>query len=87
MDRLISVKTAKITALLLTFSFLAVHIFLFALFAYFHVTPMKYFNVFSICFYLVLAGIVAWKGMFANFATLVYLEVLAHMSAAVFFTG
>ena len=87
MNRLVNHKTANMVALLLVGSFLIVHIFLIGLFWYYQVTPMVYFNVFSIAMYAVLAIYVARKGIFKSFAAIVYLEVLLHMSVAVCCTG
>ena len=87
MNRLINGKTVKTIAFFLVLSFLLVHCILLVVFSVFHVTPMVYFNVFSIVFYVVMAVMVARRGVFRSFATLVYMEVLLHMASAVCFTG
>ena len=87
MNRLVNEKTVKLVAFVLAGAFLMVHVIMFLLFYYCHVTPMIYFNIFSLGFYAVLMAAVSKKGLFKSYALLVYTEVLLHMSAAVCCTG
>ena len=86
MTELMNIKKARILAVLITFSFLIIHICLLLLFRHYGVEPMARFNMFSIPFYVATLFVVN-KKMFRFFVLTVYLEVVAHMSAAVYFTG
>ena len=79
-------KVAKIMGMATAISFLLVHIFIINVFMQCHVTPMVYFNVFSISFYAFMI-FVAYKEWFRLFAVGVYMEVILHMTLAVCFTG
>lgn len=87
MNRLVSEKMVKLVAFVLAGCFLMVHVIMFLLFYYCHVTPMIYFNIFSMIFYAGMMIVVSRKGLFQSYALLLYVEVLLHMSAAVCCTG
>lgn len=87
MNRLVNEKTVKIMSFVLSGAFLMVHVIMFLLFYYCHVTPMIYFNICSMVFYAGLMLVVSRKGLFRSYALLMYLEVVLHMSMAVYFTG
>ena len=73
-------------ALLLNAIFLGMHIFFFAFFAYFHVTVMENFNIFSVIFYF--GGFLfIKKNKLALYINLMGLEVIAHMILAVICLG
>lgn len=86
MNRLLNFKQAKILALVIAYSFLAIHVILLLLFLKCGVTPMAYFNVGSILFYI-LVSIVTIKGKLKLFVLTTYLEVVLHMSFVVYFCG
>ena len=86
MMRVMNIKTAQVLAACVTGCFLVIHIALFFFFNAYHVTPMIYVNIFSMVFYIGILFIV-WKKMFRAFVLAVYLEVVAHMFLATYFTG
>lgn len=86
MNELLNRKKARLMAAALDISFLLIHILLFFVFRACGVTPMVWFNLFSILFYLGMLWIVA-KGELFYFVNATYLEVLVHMTLAVCFVG
>ncbi len=70
----------------LSVNFLLIHIAMLILFRHYGVTPMVYFNIFSIFFYLGTA-LMLKKKLLWLYSVSVYLEVLLHMSLAVLFVG
>ncbi len=84
--KLMNVKKAKMMSSGVSGSFLMIHVLLLVLFYRYKVTPMVWFNVFSISFYAVML-VAVLKEHFRYYSILVYLEVVAHMSFAVYFTG
>ena len=86
MNKLITIRGAKITLTFVGAGFLLIHVVLFALFWRCGVMPMAYFNVFSIAFYVASLFLVRYEKWLA-FCVAVYLEVLVHMTLAVYFTG
>lgn len=86
MDEFLILQGAKRMASFISASFLAVHVCLIYLFWRWGVTPMVYFNMGSIVFYL-LSFILVAKGLLGAYTGLVYLEVVAHMAFATYYTG
>lgn len=86
MNELLSKKTARKIAGALDASFLMIHILLFFIFRSCGVTPMVWFNVFSILLYIGILW-VAVKGELFYFVMATYLEVVVHMTLAVCFVG
>lgn len=86
MYKFMNIEKAKLLALITTLCFLVIHIFMFLLFRYFGVTPMMYFNIFSVLFYTSLLWLVKTE-KFRFYVTAVYIEVVLHMTLAVIFTG
>lgn len=85
-EQILSMETIKKLALAMVLSFLGIHILFFFLFMKYAVWPMMYFNIFSIVFYLVMIPLV-FRTRLRFFVVAVYLEVVIHMSLAVYFTG
>ncbi len=81
-----SMKNAKVMALMLSVCFLCIHIFMLFLFYKYKVYPMAYFNIFSIAFYA-FSILIVLKGYLRYYHIFIYLEVVLHMSLAVYFTG
>ena len=86
MNRAMTVKRILIMSYAMDACFLVIHIAMFFFFMYFGVKPMMWFNVGSMIFYTA-AALLVHLLCFRLFATLVYLEVVLHMSAAVYFVG
>ena len=86
MGELMNIRKARILSAILATGFLVVHIILLIIFFRTGVKPMAYFNIFSVCFYLMIHLVIA-KGWFRAYVISVFLEVLVHMSLAVYFTG
>ena len=82
-----TLKQAKILAASAAGCFLLIHVAMLILFAIFKVTPMVYFNIFSIAFYIFTVFVSLKLVVFRFYVISVYLEVVLHMSAAIFFTG
>ncbi len=81
-----NLKRAKLIAVGLAICFLCIHILMITIFYQCEVTPMVYFNVFSICFYL-FAIFMVYKEWLPIYAVTVYMEVAIHMTLAVLLTG
>ncbi len=86
MNRLLTINQARIMAWSVDFSFLMIHVLLFLLFRANGVTPMMYFNVFSMAFYAVMPLFI-YRKLFRFFCMATYFEVVLHMSLAAYFTG
>lgn len=86
MTKLMDPGKARMMGVTLSFGFLFIHILLYLLFTRYGVKPMAVFNLFSMLFYVGML-VLAEKGKFRFFSVAVYVEVVAHMSAAVYFTG
>ena len=86
MARLMNLRQAKIMSLSVNYSFLAIHILLLILFRKYGVVPMMYFNIGSVLFYFFLPLLI-YKDLLRAFCICTYLEVVAHMTCAVYFTG
>lgn len=86
MNGIVSIKQVKTIATYVSLSFLFIHVCMVALFSLFGVTPMVWFNAFSIVFYL--ASIVLIRSeWFRAYVISVFLEVVAHMVFAVINVG
>lgn len=85
-EKLLDMTKIKLLCGGTSISFLFIHVVMFFMFWHFGVTPMFYFNIFSIAFYLATL-IIIHKGWLRLFCVTVYLEVVAHMSAAVLCVG
>lgn len=86
MAKIMNIRQAKILALAVNAAFLAIHVFLFFLFRKHGVTPMMYFNIGSVLFYLLMTVFIH-REMLRFFCVATYLEIVLHMSLAVYFTG
>ena len=86
MKTLMDLKKTKMLAYVVTMSFLVIHIMLFLLFKRYGVTPMMYFNIFSMIFYVCMIPVVE-KAYLRTFVVVVFVEVVAHMALATYFTG
>lgn len=86
MNRLITLWGAKATLYVTAVFLLVVHIGLFALFWTSGVTPMAYFNIFSIAFYASSSYLV-YRDKLREFVVATYLEIVVHMTLASYFTG
>ena len=86
MNQLLNHKKAKLFCLVVNICFLSIHILMICVFALNHVTPMIYFNIFSIVFYIATIFFIK-LGYLRFFVISTYLEVLLHMTLAVFYTG
>ncbi len=86
MSEILSKKQIKLLAYIITALFLAIHVGMLLLFSVYHVTPMAWFNVFSIVFYIGMLFIIRMNWLHA-FVLATFLEINAHMGAAVYFTG
>lgn len=86
MNIMMDVRKVKMMGCGLTGCFLVIHIAMLLLFLFNHVTPMVYFNLFSIVFYLC-SFLMLKKGLLWIYAVTVYLEVVVHMTLAVIFVG
>ena len=86
MRELINIRQTKIAAAIISVLFLVIHVGMFLLFYQFRIRPMMIFNIFSILFY-VLMLVPIYFGRLKFFTTAIYIEVIAHMSAAIYFTG
>ncbi|MCR5303167.1 MAG: diguanylate cyclase [Lachnospiraceae bacterium] len=79
-------KRAKILAAGMSVCFLSIHFLMFYIFFKNDVTPMVYFNAFSIAFYCFMLFVV-YKEWLPFYTIAVYLEVAVHMTLAVILTG
>ncbi len=86
MDQFLTMKSAKLMAYVINVSFLLIHVAMIAVFGYYGVTPMVYFNVFSLLFYAC-GFYVVYREWLRVYCELVYLEVVCHMVLAAYFTG
>ncbi len=81
-----NMKRAKLLACSMAICFLLIHVLLFCIFYQLDITPLAYFNVFSIIFYIIMLYVVN-KEWLPFYAVAVYLEVAVHMTLAVVLTG
>ena len=85
-NKMMTPKKAQIMSYAIDACFFVIHIAMFFLFHSFGVTPMARFNVFSMAFYLVMPVLIH-RESFRAFVILVYIEVVLHMTLAVYFVG
>ena len=83
---LIDHKTARLIGNAVSASFLSIHVVMLILFWATGVRPMAIFNVFSIAFYI-FCFYLNYKAKFREFVLFALIEVLLHMTAAVYYTG
>lgn len=81
-----NMKRAKSMGIVISICFLIIHLFIINVFGRYGVTPMVCFNIFSVIFYCFMC-VAAYKEWMQIFAVATYLEVVIHMSLAVWFTG
>ncbi len=86
MNDIFNAKHAKLLSFGMDFLFLLIHLVMFCVFYVYHVTPMVWFNVFSILFYAVMLRII-WRNGLRFYVIASYLEINAHMGASILFTG
>lgn len=86
MDGLLDIRGVKNMARFISACFLLVHIAMIVIFWRCGVTPMVYFNVGSIIFYVLSFALIR-EELLWFYTDLVYVEVVAHMSCAILFTG
>ncbi len=79
-------KRTKLIAFGMSICFLLIHILMIYIFAQSKITPLVFFNIFSILFYIFMLFVV-YKEWFAFYAVAIYLEVAAHMTLAIVLTG
>lgn len=82
----INYRNLTLLSLALDISFIVIHSLLIVLFRYHEVWPMFYFNCGSVILYIVLP-ILLYKDLFSVFVQIMHLEVVIHMSLAVYFVG
>ncbi len=86
MTQILDLKKTKTLGIGVAVCFLFIHFFMLFMFYKNGVTPMVYFNIFSILFYLSMIPII-YKGFMRTYVVATYIEVVAHMSLAAYFTG
>ncbi len=86
MNDIFSAKQAKQLSMGMAFLFLLIHMVMFWVFYTYHVTPMVWFNVFSVVFYAGMLWIIH-RNLLRTYVIASYLEINAHMGACILFTG
>ncbi len=86
MSDIFNAKHAKRLSMVMAVLFLLIHLVMFCVFYVYQVTPMVWFNVFSVLFYAGMLWIIR-KDLLRTFVIATYLEINAHMGAAILFTG
>ena len=86
MNRVLTIPRVKQLSNLVAIIFLFTHITLLFIFKKFHVTPMIYFNIFSVAFYITMLFLIH-KEMLVSFVISTFLEICLHMGLAVYYTG
>ncbi|WP_051524836.1 GGDEF domain-containing protein [Pseudobutyrivibrio sp. MD2005] len=81
-----NVRRAKLMGSILSISFFFIHVLMYNIFLQCGVTPMVRFNVFSILFYPFMTVCIL-KGWYRLYGFGTYLEVVAHMTLSIIFTG
>lgn len=79
-------KRAKLVVAGICICFLLIHFLMITIFYKCGITPMVKFNIFSICFYLLMLFPI-YKNKFQFTSIAIYLEVALHMTFAILFTG
>lgn len=85
-DKIINIRKAQLLSFSIAIPFLIIHTGLIFMFRYYGITPMFYFNIGSAVFYLLMQIVIAFK-LLRVFIVASYIEVVAHMTAAVIFVG
>ena len=86
MNRVLTIPRVKQLSYIVAIIFLFTHITLLFIFKKFHVTPMVYFNIFSVAFYITMLFLIH-KEMLLTFVISTFLEICLHMGLAVYYTG
>ena len=86
MTKVMNVQRAKMMGYGLSTCFLMIHVVMLLLFRRYGVTPMVWFNVFSIAFYL-FSTLMLKAGFLWAYAVSVYAEVVLHMTLAAILVG
>lgn len=86
MDGLLDINVAKNMARFISACFLLIHIAMTVIFWRCGITPMVYFNIGSVIFY-VLSFMLIQRELLGLYTLLVYVEVVAHMTCAILLTG
>lgn len=86
MERFLSRRDVTLLCSFMAGLFLILHVIMFVVFLLCGVTPMAVFNAFSILFYIVMLVLIHRQKL-TWFVILTFLEILAHMGFAVYFTG
>lgn len=86
MNKLMNIQKVKLMSWGVALCFLFIHIAMILLFSRYGVTPMVRFNLFSISFYI-FSLYMTHREWLRAFVVSVYLEVVAHMTLAVWYTG
>lgn len=86
MDAMLDIRGIKNMARFITVCFLMVHVSMIMVFLRCDITPMVFFNIGSVVFYLFSFALIQ-KGLLWLYTDLVYAEVVAHMTCAVLLTG
>ena len=85
-ELIVNYKNVKRICLALDISFIIIHSLMIVLFWYHRVWPMFAFNIFSVTLYFFLP-ILLYKDHFSAFVQLMHLEVVIHMTLAIYFVG
>ncbi|MCR5232895.1 MAG: diguanylate cyclase [Lachnospiraceae bacterium] len=85
-DKIINIRKAQLLSFSIAIPFLVIHTGLIFMFRYYGIIPMFYFNIGSSVFYFIMLFVIACKGL-RFFIVASYIEVVAHMTAAVIFIG
>ena len=81
-----SSRTSKVASVVAFFALVS-HIFFLGLFFFLHVTPMFYFNIFSVIFFTVIFLTSKNRSSYIFFYLICSIEVIAHQISAVYFIG
>lgn len=83
---IISEKEARMMSYAVSSCFFVIHVLMFIMFLTYGVTPMVILSVFSMLYYIGTL-IMIYRNRLFEYAFLTYIEVVAHMCTATFFTG
>ena len=81
-----SSRTSKVASVVAFFALVS-HIFFLGLFFFLHVTPMFYFNIFSVTFFTIIFLTSKNRSSYIFFYLICSIEVIAHQISAVYFIG
>ena len=86
MNKILTIQRMKILSYAVAIVFLLAHVAMLFIFKIFNVTPMMYFNIFSVSFYSTMLFFIH-KEWLSSFTVGTFLEICLHMGLAVYFTG